>query len=399
MQYKIALLENIHPEAVSLFAQAGMHNVKLIPSALEGEALSDALYDVNILGIRSKTKLTGDVLASASQLITVGCFCIGTDQVDLTAAQGLGVPVFNAPYANTRSVAELVLGEVIMLMRRIPDKSRAAHQGQWLKELNGSSEVRGKTLGIVGYGHIGTQLSVLAENLGLRVVFYDVIDKLALGNAGKCASLDELLAKSDIVTLHVPATPQTENMISTSQLRMMKAGSILINASRGNVVDLDALADAIRGNHIAGAAIDVFPVEPANNTETLKTPLQHLPNVILTPHIGGSTVEAQENIAGEVVDKLLRYVMDGSTHGAVNMPQVALPPALGHTRFRHIHRNVPGVLTAINNVFSSHGLNIAAQYLQTNTHCGYVVIDIDGTVDAEAIQRELLAIHGTIRTS
>jgi len=399
MSHKIALLENIHPEAVGLFGQAGFDNVVTIPSALEGEALREALKDVTILGIRSKTRLTAEVLEQAPQLAAVGCFCIGTDQVDLAIAQDLGIPVFNAPYANTRSVAELVLGEIIMLMRRIPDKNKAAHEGGWLKEVNGAAEVRGKTLGIIGYGHIGTQLSVLAESLGLRVVFYDVVDKLALGNAHKCQSLNELLVRADIVTLHVPATPQTKNMFGAEQMRIMKSGAVLINASRGNVVDLEALAAAIKNNHIAGAAIDVFPVEPANNKETFQTPLQNLPNVILTPHIGGSTLEAQENIAGEVADKLIRYVLDGATYGSVNMPQVALPPVDSHTRFRHIHKNVPGVLAAINAVFSSRGLNIAAQYLQTNTHCGYVVIDIDGIVNEAEIHQALQAIPGTIRTA
>lgn len=399
MAHKIALLENIHPEAVALFSYAGFDDVVTVSSALEGEALQQALAGVTMLGIRSKTKLTAQILEQAPQLQAIGCFCIGTDQVDLGVAQDLGIPVFNAPYANTRSVAELVLGEIIMLMRRIPDKNKAAHAGGWLKEVGGASEVRGKTLGIVGYGHIGTQLSVLAENLGLRVIFHDVVDKLALGNAGKCQSLNELLNRADIVSLHVPATPQTKNMIGAAQLQEMKAGALLLNASRGNVVDLEALAEAIRSGHIAGAAVDVFPVEPASNKDVFQSPLQNLPNVILTPHIGGSTLEAQENIAGEVADKLLRYVLDGSTYGSVNMPQVALPPADGHTRFRHIHKNVPGVLAAINGVFSSRGLNIAAQHLQTNTHCGYVVIDIDGLVNEAEIHLALQAIPGTIRTA
>lgn len=398
MTHKIALLENIHPVAVDLFNNAGFDSVQTAKAALEGDELANTISDVNILGIRSKTRLTKNVLEQAQNIAAIGCFCIGTDQVDLNYAESCGIPVFNSPYANTRSVAELVLGEIIMLMRRVPTKNKAAHEGEWLKAVDGATEVRGKTLGIIGYGHIGTQLSVLAENFGMRIVFYDVIDKLSLGNARKCTSLDELLAQADVVSLHVPNTPQTNLMIAEKQINKMKKGSLLINAARGKVVDLDALASAIKCGHIAGAAVDVFPIEPASNSDKLETPLRGLDNVILTPHIGGSTLEAQENIANEVTDSLVRYIRDGSTYGSVNMPQLNLPPvAENHTRFRHIHENVPGVLAKINEVFSSRNLNIAAQYLQTTPRSGYVVIDIDGTVDGGEVRGALAHIPGTIR--
>lgn len=398
MTHKIALLENIHPVAVDLFNNAGFDSVQTAKAALEGDELANTISDVNILGIRSKTRLTKNVLEQAQNIAAIGCFCIGTDQVDLNYAESCGIPVFNSPYANTRSVAELVLGEIIMLMRRVPTKNKAAHEGEWLKAVDGATEVRGKTLGIIGYGHIGTQLSVLAENFGMRIVFYDVIDKLSLGNARKCTSLDELLAQADVVSLHVPNTPQTNLMIAEKQINKMKKGSLLINAARGKVVDLEALASAIKSGHIAGAAVDVFPIEPASNSDKLETPLRGLDNVILTPHIGGSTLEAQENIANEVTDSLVRYIRDGSTYGSVNMPQLNLPPvAENHTRFRHIHENVPGVLAKINEVFSSRNLNIAAQYLQTTPRSGYVVIDIDGTVDGGEVRGALAHIPGTIR--
>ena len=394
---KVALLESINPQAVAIFNEQGWPEVETHAGALEGEALKKVLATATVLGIRSKTHLTREMLQTAPNLQAVGCFCIGTDQVDLKAAQELGIAVFNAPYANTRSVAELVLGEIIMLMRKIPQKDKAAHAGQWLKAVDGACEVRGKTLGIVGYGHIGTQLSVLAEALGMEVIFYDIVNKLSLGNAQKAPSLDDLLARADVVTLHVPATKETANMIKAAQLKKMKKGSFLINASRGNVVDIDALKDALTSEHLAGTAIDVFPVEPYAKGEQLETPLRNLPNVILTPHIGGSTIEAQENIALDVAEKLVRYAAHGVTLGAVNLPQVALPEATGHTRFRHLHRNEPGVLSKINEVFSSRGLNIAAQYLQTNAQSGYVVIDIDGAVKREEVAAALQAIPGTIR--
>lgn len=398
MPQKISLLENIHASAVSLLGHAGFSQVATQKTALEEEALIAQLADIQVLGIRSKTRVTAKAIDSAPDLSAIGCFCIGTDQVDLAHAESRGIPVFNAPYANTRSVAELVLGEIILLMRRIPQKNKAAHQGEWMKAVDGATEVRGKTLGIIGYGHIGTQLSVLAENLGMRIVFYDVMDKLALGNARRVLGLNELLAESDVVSLHVPATAQTENMIAAPQLQKMKPGSFVINASRGRVVDLAALADAVKSGHIAGAAIDVFPVEPSNNHEKLETPLQGLDNVLLTPHIGGSTLEAQENIAAEVVDRLVRYLRDGSTYGAVNMPQINLAPvAENQTRFRHIHENIPGVLARINEVFSSRHLNIASEYLQTTPRSGYVVIDVENVVDRGEIRAALATIPGTIR--
>ncbi len=396
---KIAFLENIHPLASEMFRNKGHDTIQTVAGALEGQALRDVLKDVQVLGIRSKTTLTPEMIEAAPHLLAVGCFCIGTDQVDLSAAQERGIPVFNAPYANTRSVAELVIGEIIMLMRRVPEKNVAAHRGEWLKAIDGACEVRGKVLGIIGYGHIGTQLSVLAESLGMRVIFYDILDKLALGNAQKCNSLDELLALADVVSLHVPATSETENMMNATTLKRMKPGSFLINASRGTVVDQFALMHAVKDKHIAGAAIDVYPLEPSNKGDTLATPLQNLSNVILTPHIGGSTLEAQENIGADVADKLLRYIEHGTTSGAVNMPQVTLPPAANHTRFRHIHRNVPGVLAKINDVFSSRGLNIAAQYLQTSERCGYVVVDSDSKLNREEVLSALRAIDGTIRAT
>lgn len=397
MPFKVALFENIHAQAVDLLERHNCHVVRQIPAALDGDDLVAALQDVDLVGIRSKTRLTADVLRRASHIQAVGCFCIGTDQVDLQAAQQLGIPVFNAPYANTRSVAELVLGEIIMLLRRIPDKNKATHDGIWRKELDGASEVRGKTLGIIGYGHIGTQLSILAENLGLRVIFFDTVNKLALGNAVKMTSVHELLAQADIVSLHVPGGVSTKGLIGADELAQMKKGALFINASRGNVVDLDALAQAVKNGHLGGAAIDVFPSEPAKNGDAFFSPLQNLPNVILTPHIGGNTLEAQENIAGEVIEKLVDYMHNGATYGSVNMPQVALPPVAAHTRFRHLHHNVPGMLTAINNVFSSRDVNIAAQYLQTNAQCGYVVIDADGVIDGDGILHDLQQIDGTIR--
>jgi D-3-phosphoglycerate dehydrogenase len=393
---KAVLLENIHPQAVALLNAQGVKDVKTFSGALEGKELEAALKDANLLGLRSKTQLTREIMDAAPNLLAAGCFCIGTDQVDLKAASARGIAVFNAPYANTRSVAELVIGEIIALMRRIPEKSRAAHAGDWLKSADGSTEVRGKTLGIVGYGHIGTQLSVLAEALGMRVMFYDVVDKLSLGNAQKILKLDDLLKQSDVVSLHVPATIDTENMIDARTIKKMKKGAYLINAARGNIVDLDALADAIKSGYLAGAAIDVFPEEPHSKGDKFRSPLQGLPNVILTPHIGGSTLEAQENIASDVADKLLRYALHGMTDGSVNLPNVVIPQSRG-ARFRHIHRNVPGVMAKINDVFSSRGLNVAGQYLQTDADCGYAVIDIDGKANHAEILRALSEIPGTIR--
>lgn len=395
---KIVLLEGVHANAVRTLAQAGYHNVVEHKGAIEGDALRSLVADAHVVGIRSQTKLTADVIAAAERLFCIGCFCIGTNQVDLSAAKLRGIPVFNAPYSNTRSVAELVLGEIIMLFRRVPEKSTLAHAGVWRKTAVGAHEIRGRVLGIVGYGHIGSQVSVLAEALGMQVRYFDIVPKLALGNAQPSGSLDDLLQTADVVSLHVPATALTRNMISAAQLQRMKPGALLVNASRGNVVDVTALADGLRTGHIGGAAVDVFPSEPAVNGEPFATPLQGLGNVILTPHVGGSTEEAQANIGSEVADKLIRYSDNGSTIGAVNFVEVALPVQAGVTRFLHIHRNVPGALMAVNGVFSSRHLNISGQYLRTDAEVGYVVSDIDGELsEGLGIRRELEAVEGTIR--
>ncbi len=398
--FRLDLLENIHPHAATLFDKAGLPDVHLHKGAVEGGELTALLSRATILGLRSKTHLRHDDLVQAKPLEAIGCYCIGTDQVDLDTAALCGIPVFNAPYSSTRSVAELVIGYALSLLRRIPEKSAAAHQGVWSKSVDGATEMRGKILGIIGYGHIGTSLSVLAESMGMRVMFYDIVDKMALGNAQRANSMQDLLAQVDVVTLHVPATKQTEKLIGAEALAAMKPGSILINASRGKVVDLDALRSALLDKHISGAAIDVFPIEPVSVNDPFTSPLQGLSNVILTPHIGGSTLEAQEAIAADVTEKLLRYVLHGTTAGAVNFPQVTLPPALSHLRFRHVHRNEPGILAQINDVFSAHQLNIAAQYLQTSDKIGYVVVDTDSThADRGAILTALRAIPGTIRTT
>jgi len=396
---RIVLTENIHPRAAEALAAAGYKNIETVAGAPVGNDLRRLLADAHILGIRSQTRLTADLLAAAPRLFCIGCFCIGTNQVDLDAAKRKGVPVFNAPYSNTRSVAELVLGEIIMLLRRIPEKSALAHLGVWQKTAAGAHEVRGRTLGIVGYGHIGAQLSVLAEAIGMRVRFYDVVDKLALGNAGPTRSLHNLLAEADVISLHVPDTLSTRGMIGGDEIGRMRLGAILVNAARGKVVDIEALADALRSGRLGGAAIDVFPQEPASGDERLHSPLQGLANVILTPHVGGSTEEAQANIGTEVAEKLLTYSDNGSTVGAVNFVEVALPFQQRVTRFLHIHRNVPGVLMRVNEVFSRRGLNIAAQYLRTDSDVGYMVSDIDGQLDeGQGIRRALEAIDGTIRT-
>lgn len=394
----IVLLENIHPKAVDSFKNAGFKSVTTYTGALEGDSLKEALAQAHIVGLRSKTQITEDIFNHAPNLIAVGCFCIGTNQVDLEAAVYNGIPVFNAPYGNTRSVAELVIGEIIMLMRRIPEKSRATHEGQWLKTADGSSEIRGKTLGIIGYGHIGSQVSVLAESMGMKVIYYDVMDKLALGNAQSVPDLDTLLKQSDVVSLHVPADPSTKDMIGVSEISAMKKGSYLINAARGNVVDLKALATALKKQNIFGAAIDVYPKEPASMNEVFVSPLCGIENVILTPHIGGSTQEAQENIALDAADKLIKFIQWGTTSGAVNFPNVAPAPLQeGRSRFMHIHKNTPGVLAKINDVFSSRRINITAQYLQTDTMLGYVVFDVEqAESNIQDIQKALLDIDGTI---
>ena len=394
---KILLLEGVHDSAVQVFQQAGYTHIEHHKKALEPAALKAKLAEgVRMVGIRSRTQLTADILQAAPKLFAIGCFCIGTNQVDIDAAERAGVPVFNAPFANTRSVAELVLAEMILLLRRVPEKSHLAHQGIWQKSTQDCFEVRGKTLGIIGYGHIGSQLSVLAEGLGMRVKFYDIEHKLPMGNAEPVPSMQALLAQSDIVSLHVPATEQTSNMIDAQAIKAMKSGAVLINASRGNVVDLDALAEAIEANHVAGAAIDVFPVEPGSNAEPFQSPLQTLPNVVLTPHVGGSTMEAQAGIGVEVAEKLVKYSDNGSTLMSVNFPQVALPTHDGRHRILHIHHNQPGVLNAINQIFSKQHINIAAQYLQTTATIGYVVMDVVSN-ETDALVKALKQVDGTLR--
>ena len=394
---KILLLEGVHDSAIESFHAAGYTNIERKAGALQGDELSRALADAHILGIRSRTQLTGQALAEARRLLAVGCFCIGTNQVALKDATVRGVPVFNAPFSNTRSVAELVLAEAVLLLRGIPEKHGLLKQGVWQKSASASFEIRGKTLGVIGYGNIGSQLGVMAEALGMQVQFYDVVKRLNLGNARQLDSMDELLATSDIVTLHVPETPATRNMIAARELALMKKTGVLINASRGHVVDLDALAAALKSQRLLGAAIDVYPEEPKSNDDPFVSPLIECSNVILTPHIGGSTAEAQENIGSEVADKLIRYSDNGSTLSAVNFPEVSLPAHPSSHRLLHIHRNVPGVLSHINRVFGEGGINIAAQYLQTNADIGYVVIDVEAEHSQMALEK-LRAIDGTIRT-
>ncbi|WP_372932159.1 phosphoglycerate dehydrogenase [Shewanella putrefaciens] len=394
---KILLLEGVHQSAVDVFERAGYTNIEYHKASLGDEALLESIKDAHFVGLRSRTQLTAEVLKRAEKLIAIGCFCIGTNQVDLATAESLGIPVFNAPFSNTRSVAELVIGEIIMLMRGIPERNAIAHRGGWMKTAAGSYEVRGKTLGVIGYGHIGTQLGILAETLGMRVVFFDIEDKLPLGNAQQVHSMEQLLAQSDVVSLHVPETPQTKDMIGAPEFAAMRKGSIFINASRGTVVDIDALTVALKERHLAGAAIDVFPVEPQSNDDEFITPLRGLDNVLLTPHVGGSTAEAQENIGIEVAGKLAKYSDNGSTVSAVNFPEVSLPTHKGTSRLLHIHQNRPGVLIKINQAFSEKGINIAAQYLQTTAEIGYVVMEVDTTQAEEALV-ELKAIEGTLRT-
>ena len=394
---KFLLLEGIHPSAIAVLQAAGYTNIESLPGALPDDALAQKIASAHFVGIRSRTQLTAEMLAHAGKLVAIGCFCIGTNQVDLQAARERGIAVFNAPFSNARSVAELVLAEAILLMRGIPAKSAAAHRGAWLKSADDSYEIRGKTLGIVGYGAIGTQLSVLAEGLGMHVVFFDVVSKLPMGTARQVATLPELLSQADVVTLHVPETAATRWMIGQAQLAAMKPGSVLINASRGTVVEIDALAEALRGKRLLGAAIDVFPEEPRSNRDTFESPLRGLDNVILTPHVGGSTVEAQENIGVEVAEKLVKYSDNGTSTSSVNFPEVALPAHPDNHRLLHIHRNVPGVLAQINQVFSDNHINIAAQYLQTRESVGYVVIDIDAAHSDVALAK-LAEVPGTLRT-
>ncbi len=396
---KVLLLEGINDSAVALLQQAGYSNMERLPKALDKAALIEKIRGVHVLGIRSRTQLTPEIFAAADRLFAVGCFSVGTNQVDLEAARQQGVPVFNAPFSNTRSVAELTIGEIVMLLRRIPDRSRSAHEGGWDKSAEGSFEVRGKTLGIVGYGNIGSQLSTLAEAMGMRVIYYDHTDRLRHGNTEPVGSLAELLGSADIVSLHVPETPQTHGMIGAEQLAQMNRGSYLINNSRGTVVDLGALAAALKSGHLAGAAVDVFPVEPASNAERFVSPLQGCANVILTPHIGGSTEEAQERIGAEVARKLVDYSDVGATVGAVNFPQVQIPARSVGTRFIHVQRNVPGMLRRLNDVFANRQVNIAAQNYHTDGEVGYAVIEADGVTSTEAsdILREIRALDGTIR--
>lgn len=393
---KILLLEGVHSSAERIFRDAGYQNIETVKTALTGEELKNQLEGVHFLGIRSRTTLTRDIFEAADKLVAVGCYCIGTNQVDLTAATEHGVVVFNAPYSNTRSVAELVLAEAILLLRGIPEKNAKAHRGGWAKTANDSFEIRGKTLGIVGYGSIGSQLSVLAEGLGMRVIFYDVVSKLPLGNASQIPSLEALLGQADIVTLHVPDLPSTRNLIDQERISQMKPKSILINASRGTVVDIDALTKALADSHLLGTAIDVFPVEPKSNNDEFLSPLRGFDNAILTPHIGGSTQEAQENIGVEVAEKLVRYSDNGSTLTSVNFPEVALPPHPNHHRVLHVHENRPGVLSAINTVFAENQINIGSQFLQTSDKIGYVVIDVDRDYSDVALEK-LSEIEGTIR--
>lgn len=383
---RILFLENISDAAVKNFRQHGYVKVEKITKALSEEELIEEIKDVHILGIRSKTMVTKKVLDAAKKLQAIGCFCIGVNQVDLKSATKNGVVVFNAPYSNTRSVAELVIGLAIMLIRRIPDKNKAAHEGIWNKDAKNSYELRGKTLGIVGYGNIGSQVSVLAEALGMKVIFYDVETKLPLGNAEDARTLKELLSRADVVTLHVPETSQTKNLINKNNLRFFKKGAILLNYARGEVVDLDALRKEIVDGNIGGAAIDVFPWEPEKNGDRFQTPLQDLSNVILTPHIGGSTEEAQANIGEDVSVKLYNFLEKGITFGSHTVPALALPPQEGSHRILHIHKNVPGVLSAINTQLSKHNINILAQYLKTNDEIGYVVLDVDKKLSSKALQ-------------
>lgn len=393
---KILLLEGLHQSALDELKAKGYSNIEYVKTSLSEAELIEKIADVHFIGIRSRTQLNERVLSHAKKLAAIGCFCIGTNQVALSAAQKLGIPVFNAPFSNTRSVAELVIGEILLLLRGIPEKSAQAHRGVWNKSAVGSVEARGKTLGIIGYGHIGTQLGILAETLGMRVRFYDIETKLPLGNASQASSLNTLLKEADVISLHVPENRQTHNMIAAAELKTMKPGAILINASRGTVVDIDALASVLDNKHLAGAAIDVFPVEPKGNDEEFISPLRAFDNVILTPHIGGSTKEAQQNIGLEVASKLAKYSDNGSTLSAVNFPQVSLPEHTDTSRLLHIHKNQPGVLTQINQAFAQHNINIAAQYLQTDDQIGYVVIDVE-TQDSVLALKALKQVEGTLK--
>jgi D-3-phosphoglycerate dehydrogenase / 2-oxoglutarate reductase len=394
---RVLLLEGVHQNAIDVFNRHGYENIETLRTALDENALIEKIKSVHLLGIRSRTEVTEKVFQAANKLIAIGCFCIGTNQVNLRAALAKGIPVFNAPYSNTRSVAELVLAETILLLRGIPEKNALVHRGGWSKSAERSFEARGKTLGIVGYGNIGSQLSVLAESLGMHVIYHDVVTKLPLGNAHQLGTLDEVLAQADVVTLHVPEVPSTENMMGAKQFAKMKPSSIFINAARGSCVDIDALVAALESKHLGGASIDVFPKEPKTNDEEFISPLRAFDNVILTPHIGGSTLEAQANIGLEVAEKFVRYSDTGATLSAVNFPEVSLPSHVGKHRLLHIHKNIPGVLSAINTVFAENGINISAQSLNTNEAVGYLVMDVDVAWSTMALQK-LQLIEGTIST-
>lgn len=396
---KILLLEGISDTAIVTLKEQGYSHIECLKGALTGKELLEAIKDVHILGIRSKTQIDKEALAHAEKLISIGCYCIGTNQVDLKEASSKGVSVFNAPYSNTRSVAELVIGNIIQLIRQIPEKNKQAHAGNWLKDSKNCYELRGKTLGIIGYGHIGSQLSVLAESLGLDVIYFDVHPKLPLGNAKNMKSIDELLMQSDIVSLHVPENNSTEMLINKSNINLMKQNAILINYARGSVVELDALKEALLSKKLLGAAIDVFPVEPKNKGDVFTSVLQNIENVILTPHIGGSTEEAQANIGGDVSNKIVSFIDTGNTVGSHSLPEINLPIQEGTRRILHIHQNIPGVLSAINTCMSTNNINIVGQYLATNQDVGYVVLDIKGDIDTTEDLHELLnKIAGTIRT-
>ena len=393
---KVLLLEGIHENAIQFFREKGYTNIECLNEALSGNELEKKLQSTHIIGIRSRTELRESMLSGTSKLFAIGCFSIGTNQVDVRDAKLLGIPVFNAPFSNTRSVAELVIAECIMLMRGIPEKSALAHRKIWMKSLNNAVEIRGKTLGIIGYGHIGSQVSILAESIGMNIFYFDIEKKLSLGNSKPVTSLNELLKISDTITIHVPSTELTRNMISEDQIALMKKGACLINASRGDVVDYKAVAEGLRSKHLAGVAADVFPEEPASNDKPFVTDLQDFNNVILTPHIAGSTLEAQANIGLEVAEKLVRYSDTGSTIGAVNFVEIALQANSSKQRFLHIHRNVPGVLREINQFFSSRGINISAEYLQTDPDIGYVIMETESELDSSVLE-ELKNIPYTIR--
>jgi D-3-phosphoglycerate dehydrogenase len=392
---KVLLLENVHPIGIELLREEG-YQVEVVSSAMSEDELCDKIKNVSILGIRSKTNVTKRVLENANRLISIGAFCIGTNQIDLETCQEKGIAVFNAPFSNTRSVVEMAIAEIIFLMRNFFDKSVSMHQGKWDKSASGSFEIRGKKLGIVGYGNIGAQLSVLAENMGLNVFYYDIVEKLALGNATKIDSLEELLQTCDIISLHVDGRKENKCLIDAEKIKMMKKGAVLVNLSRGHVVEIPALKEALESSHLAGCAVDVFPEEPKNNSEPFVSELIGLPNTILTPHIGGSTLEAQENIARFVPGKIMEYINTGNTFNSVNFPNIQLPFLQNAHRLIHVHQNEPGVLAKINRILADYEINIVGQYLKTNEKIGYVITDIDKAYTEEAIQA-LKAIPGTIR--